>query len=436
MRSRLPQGVIVIALGMAICAAGMAMEKGENKMGLGSDADGRFFREHWAERDQQRNNCRGRLLRVNDPAMSLDARYGTRFEARTNGLLLIDVPVDLFALQSAELYLELWGGHPSTAKKRFALNGRGEYALPEVGTADGACTYSYPSVPLAVGDLVQGTNAFQFRCERGEGFWGHFIIDNAWVRTYLAGEHADLEVNRLSGFSAVIRAPACLEDEAQLTLDCPAGSEALVESVHFYARYRGFDEDGDGDEADWHGFTQAREPTWHVGTAREAPFGVTWDTRMVPTQDAPLALMAVVCFRNGLRYATPICNGLRFPEDRPGVRLFSCAEMPQPFWSRAGREKVAAIDLPHNLTRVERADLLIKVWDGGGGEVEHPFTINGHPYSILSGRSVHDVVPTRCQVDLGHLLPGRNEFRLLSDTEHHGVEVLLPGPCLILREAE
>jgi hypothetical protein len=28
---------------------------------------------------------------------------------------------------------------------------------------------------------------------------------------------------------------------------------------------------------------------------------------------------------------------------------------------------------------------------------------------------------------------GANEFELLSDTEHHGIEILLPGPCLMVR---
>ncbi len=26
-----------------------------------------------------------------------------------------------------------------------------------------------------------------------------------------------------------------------------------------------------------------------------------------------------------------------------------------------------------------------------------------------------------------------NQISLLSDTEHHGIEILLPGPCLMLR---
>ena len=36
-------------------------------------------------------------------------------------------------------------------------------------------------------------------------------------------------------------------------------------------------------------------------------------------------------------------------------------------------------------------------------------------------------------VDPKILRPGANEVRLLSDTDHHGIELLAPGPGLILR---
>jgi len=36
-------------------------------------------------------------------------------------------------------------------------------------------------------------------------------------------------------------------------------------------------------------------------------------------------------------------------------------------------------------------------------------------------------------VDLKNLRPGMNELKVLSDTEHHGLEVCLPGPALIIR---
>jgi hypothetical protein len=396
---------------------------------------GVFFREYWAEREGQANDSAGRFLRVNDAETALHPSFGRRAEARTNGLLLIEADEDLFGLGGAELYLELWGGHPGTARKRFFLNGRGPYELPEVGTEAGACTYSYPSVPLAVSHLVRGANAFQFACERGEGFWGHYIVDNACLRVVLKGGHPDVEAAGLAGFEAAVKAAEEVGDETAVWLECAAGCEDAVESVDYYARYGGFDDDGDGEEADWHGFTLARRPANHVGSAQAAPFALTWDTRMVPSQQADMALRAVVRLRGGLQYLTPVQRGLRFPADRPEVVLFRPAEMPTAFWSRASQAMEAVVELPADLSGVERAELWVKVWDGGAGEVAEPFTINGHAYGILSGTACHDVVFTRAEVPVRHLAGGANRLRLLSDTEHHGVEVLLPGPCLVLRTA-
>ena len=368
--------------------------------------------------------------------MSLHNRMGRRPEASCNGLLLVEVPEDLFGLDAAELYLELWGGHPHTAEKLFVLNGRSSYLLPEVGTDAGACTYSYPCVDLKVSDLVNGVNAFQFTCQRGQGFWGHFIVDNACVRAYLKPGHDDLTQAGLGGFEGRVVVPPALGNAAEVSLGCPERFAPQIESVDFYARYHGFDDNGDGKEGDWHGYTQRRRPVNHVGIAVAPPFTVTWDTRTVPTQEGPVAFAAVVHFKDGLHYATGESGGVRSTSG-PGItHIGFFSDMPEPFWSRAGNEKSAVIDLPDDLSGVVGAELLVRVWDGGEGTVEEPFRLNGHPYSVVSGRAGHDVVFTRCTVSLDHLKPGANDIRLLSDTEHHGIEILLPGPCLVLRYRE
>jgi len=76
---------------------------------------------------------------------------------------------------------------------------------------------------------------------------------------------------------------------------------------------------------------------------------------------------------------------------------------------------------------------MIKIWDGGEGDVNEPFKINGHPCSITSGKAIHDVVFTVAEVNQNHLRGGKNEISLLSGTDHHGIEVLLPGPVLLTR---
>ena len=122
---------------------------------------GEFYREYWAQWDENITNCKGRL-RVNDTELSLHKNFGKRSEAKANGLMLVSINEDLFQLKAAELYLEMWGGHPGTSNKRFLPNGKQIYSVPEVGATAGHCTYSYPAIPVKVNHLVRGINAFQF----------------------------------------------------------------------------------------------------------------------------------------------------------------------------------------------------------------------------------------------------------------------------------
>ena len=404
-----------------------------------SSARGVFFREYWAEFDAEISNSSGRMLRVNDAELSLNEVYGKRPEALANGFTLINVPEDLFGLQEAELYLEVWGGHPGTVNKRFIVNGKQIYPLGEDGTEEKHCAYSYPTIPLKVEHLVSGQNALQFACDRGNTFWGHFIIDEAAVRCYLKPDHPDIRAVReppLQDFEARVQLQSqdsTLSDSMHISLSYPEIYEKSIMSVEYFGRYESFDDNGNKLDNDWHGYTHDRKYVNHVGRATSLPFALTWDTSMIPSQTGPIALKALVHFKGGFHYWTEVLDGLVFPADRNQVELYKCNVLPQPFWSRASNLQTATINLPRDPANAESARLMIRIWDGGEGTVKEHFKINGHPYSITSGRANHDLVFTNVDVDINHLKAGENIFTLLSDTEHHGIEVLLPGPCLVLR---
>ncbi len=399
-------------------------------------SEGVFFREHWVKFDKTISNSTGRMLRINDAELSLHETYGRRPEARANGFTLIGVPEDLFELQGADLYLELWGGHPKTANKRFLANGKKTYLIPEHGCQAGHCVYTYPLVPLELNHLVTGNNAIQFACDRGKSFWGHFIIDEMAVRCYLKLDHPELVKQHLQGFKAKVMlesSDGVLADTVAVGLSYPKGCEDLITAVEYFGRYDGFDDNGDGRTNDWHGYTHDRQYTHHIGRASEAPFSVTWNTKMIPDQEGSMALRALVRFKSGLSYWTPVLDELSPASERASVQMYTCSDIPVPFWSRDSQVRTATIELPSDLSGVVQARLIVKIWDGGEGTVQTPFKINGHPYSITSGRAIHDVVFTDVEVDPAHLKTGTNTLTVLSDTEHHGIEVLLPGPCLVVR---
>ena len=136
--------------------------------------DGTFYRQYWAEFDENISNHKDGRWRVNDPELALHETFGKRPEALANGLVLINAPEFLFDLASAELYLEMWGGHPHTTDKRVTINGKATFTIPDYGTSEGHCVYAYPTISVEPSFLVNGINALQFSCNRGHGFWGHF----------------------------------------------------------------------------------------------------------------------------------------------------------------------------------------------------------------------------------------------------------------------
>jgi acetyl esterase len=401
------------------------------------ESNGRFQRLHWFNQGEEHGNpsfAHNKRFRVNAPEVVLHPTFAARAEARGSGMLQILMEEDLRLLEGAELSLELWGGHPGTANRRVTLNGRSTYPIADPG-GDTNCTHIYPTIPLKLTDLVNGYNALQFACDQGTSFWGHFIVDEACLRAALKRSHPDLERSGLAGFEATVAAtPVTGIDEAlELCLGISQSSQAAISHVEFQGHYLGYDENGDGDECDWHGFTSKRKPVAYLGSADAPPYAVNWDLSMLPEQ-RDMAVRAVVSFKQfpDLVYVTPATRGLATPRRGTRVRIYSTGSIPKPFWSRAGREKTCTIELDVPPDRVERAELHVALWDGGRGTIDNYFTLNGRPLSVAASGK-HDVIYSVLRIDPTLLKLGSNHIALRSDTEHHGLEVLLPGPALAVR---
>jgi hypothetical protein len=424
-----------VAAAMVVWLSGLA-----DALGVPWDAppnqqtQGQFWRVHWYERGLTNGNpAYERRFRINSPEVVLHPQFGKRIEARENGLLQIKAEEDLFQVTGAEFYAEMWGGHPGTANKRFTINGRTTYPLPRVGAEEKHCTYFYPAVPLKISDLVNGYDAFQFALDQGTTFWGHALIDNACLRVALTNSHTDLATAGVAGFSATIKAqPLRAQEGFTLRLETSARAEIAV--VHFDGWYYGYDENGNTLRQDWHGFTKNRWPEGHLGAATNAPFQVKWLTEMLPAQK-DVAVRARVYFRKAanLVFVTAALRGLEIAE-RPAsqVGVFAPVDLPAPFWSRANQKQACHFDLDLDPGRLERAELRTVAWTGGPGKVKDYFTLNRRPYAVADGAR-HELMYTQFPVDPNALRKGMNRVELLSDTEHHGIEILLPGPALVVR---
>ncbi|MBI1387850.1 MAG: hypothetical protein GC154_05335 [bacterium] len=403
---------------------------------LDGGANGRFVNMYWYEQGAEYGNPKfNTRFRVNSPEASLDESFGQRVEARANGMMQILMEEDLRYLDSAELYLELWGGHPGTARKRLTINGRSTIMLPEVGTESNNCTHQYPYVPLKISDLVNGYNAIQFACDRGSSFWGHFIVDNACIFTVYKDDHPLLKQEGLAGAAAHVKSTLLPGGESyRLSAEIPDAWKDRVRGVMYQTQYFGYDENGDGNAAGWHGFSKGRRPVAFAGFSAEGPdYGAVWDASMLPDQ-TNMKVRAYVMFDSpsGVSFITPSAALPPLVRERVQVEFIQPVELPRPFWSRANQKKSCVIELDADPAQITRAQLHIAVWDGGHGNVADYFTLNGHPLAI-AGDGRHDVIYSTIDVNPSWLKTGENRFELLSDTEHHGIEILLPGPMLVIR---
>jgi hypothetical protein len=404
---------------------------------VSASVGGHFRRLWWfTPGDEHGNPVVNRRFRVNSPEVGLDPKFADRPEVRGNGMMQIKIGDALKHLAGADLALELWGGHPGTTNRRVTVNGRSTFRIPDAPDKD--CQHLYPVLPLKLTDLVPGFNALQFACDQGTTFWGHFIVGEACLRTHLKPDHLDLTKLGLAGATLAVKAePAADREQIRLALDGPPALLAKVAGVRFEGHYLGYDENGRGSPAGWHGFPKRREPVGYVGVAEKPPFAADWDVSMLPAQDG-VKVRAVVRFKDApdLEYVTPALDGLRVaPPRRAAVRLYPAKDIPHPFWVRADRKQSCTIDLDGDPAKVERAELHVVIWDGGAGDAKEPFTLNGKPLPV-AGAGKHDVLYRRIPVEPGLLKKGPNRVELHSDTEYHGIEVLLPGPALVVRWRE
>ena len=259
------------------------------------------------------------------------------------------------------------------------------------------------------------------------------MADEACLRVSLKPKHPDLAKAGLADFTATVQTTQEGETR-QLALTFPEAMTARIARVDYQAWYTGFDENGNRRETDWHGFTHHRTPVAYAGTSEKAPFTAAWDTSLIPSQKN-VGVRAFVRFTDfpDLVYVTAAATALTVP-DRPGttVSLYTSHDLPQSFWSRDKNKKTCHIKLDIDPSKIERVELCVVTWTGGPGQVKDYFTLNGKHFPIADGTQ-HLPQYNHLPVEPSLLKAGDNTLELLSDTEHHGIEITYPGPALMVR---
>ena len=320
--------------------------------------------------------------------------------------------------------------------------------IPELSTTPtpGQCYNQQWSVvvDIPLSNLVQGTNIFEGTSGGQTCYnfnWGQWGWYGIIIRVYYNSSklHPTGQIISISPSASAI-----FGENPVITAS--ASSNAGIDKVEFLAYYDGYDTDGDGIFQDYQksyhkGLNDATLLiSNNVGTATTSPYQVTWNTDIVPDQTpGSIKLIAKIRDKNGVWFETDPIQGLTLQRIGTSVKLYKPLNVPENFWvsSSQGQLKSSKVNIPstHNLANAQYAKLLVKTWNGVDGAAEagqnHYTKVNNwiapnygqnHYYSfdILT-------VPTSA------LINGDNTISFSSQSAHHGIEILWPGPALIVR---
>lgn len=351
---------------------------------------------------------------------------------------------DLQGAGSAEAIMSVWGGHPGSTGKKFRFNSNQWITIPELSNTptSGECYTSQRnailSVPLA--DLVEGNNILEGTAgpqscyDFGWGQWGWYSII---MRIYY-----DASKPHVEGIISSHRSGDTLAENPTLKVAITRNDNSVgISRVEYFAYYDGFDTDGDGVFQDYQvsyhreQSSSAVGPSHHVGTATSAPYEVTWNTEWVPDQvPGSIRIMARILDANGVWFATPEVTGLSLARPGVSVQLYKPQGVPEHFWVRAGETMSSKFTIPASALRNNATDakLFVRTWNGeNNGDTYSHTKVNGNP--VPKYGEAHFYSYDSISIDPDYLVTGENTVTFHSETEHHGIEILWPGPAVMVK---
>ncbi len=346
---------------------------------------------------------------------------------------------DLDGAIGAEAMLDRWGGHLHTLQPTIRFNQNEWLTLPPPVKNGQLLPEDYyfqdnPVVPVPITHLKVGTNTIEGDCRhtKPDG-WGQWGLYSLILRVYFDPSRKPHERGRIMS----PQSGDVLPENPKIRLDL---NPEKVRRVDLFAWYHGYDENGDGRFGDWHGgWFQPQRNTpaeWqdHVATLKAAPFEATWNTRWVPDQPAgQIQLIARIQGQNSVWFVTDAVDRLTLKRPNETVTLHRVQDFPPDFGVRVGQRKSCVIPLPDDFDpeRIVEVGLHYRTWHGWDKHHE-PYQLNdlvqahegkNHHYHY----HIHAIPP-------GALRPGGNVFTIFSQTDHHMLEILWPGPALLVRQ--
>jgi len=421
---RWKQHVLMILLVVMGCEA----------VGRCAPAPGDVFREYlwWNEKGDA-----GGSLRVG-------GRQGDEYPDRGWAHDYINAPVvlpqefDLEHATRAEVVVEKILCHDGTRGLAIEVNGNAWIPIPEAEAIPfpkwDYQHHIYPAVPIPLSFLKSGPgNQFRMRVSPESSWkWPQNLIYGVHFRVYYDPAQKPHPSGRIIS----------LESGAKLGRSVPLRVEASspadeIRQVDYLGHYEDVNYEGDGLYTQWHYHFFHGKIANHIGSTRQAPWQVTWDTSWVPDQRQPMAIAARITDSSGMILITPAVTGLTFERDGFSVELCKPYDIPPKWVTRAG-EKTEHFDITGDLKRAVAAQLVWSSWSPG---YMQGVSVNGAKVFDSEGPRYqyyfHRVPVSRMdvfQAGVNTLTTGKTP--LIDGNMVHGMEVNWPGIMVLIQYTE
>ena len=332
-----------------------------------------------------------------------------------------------------EVCIERLQCHAGTHNKRIRLNGNEWLRIPEASEIPGGnpeCyqTLTYPVVEIPLSHVNEGLNTFELTAGNqicNNFGWGQFIIYGVTFRFFYddSKPHPSGEITEPLSGSTIGENP---------TITVSTNQPEDIASIDFIGYYEDFNFKGDNIWRQWQYSLKNGMLIHHLGTARSAPFSITWDTAWVPDQDQPMKIMARIVDKNGMHAITPAVENIRFVRDGRSVVLYKPSNVPTQWVSRAGVYKFCKVTVTEDLQTALDAKMILVSWAGTYAE---KIGINNQKVGGSIGLS-YDRSYDELLVPLENIRQGDNTLFTYSLTDGHGIEVNWPGIVLKIRYSE
>jgi hypothetical protein len=366
--------------------------------------------------------------RVTDP----NAGHQGAGEFLPNAVLNLNIS-DLDGAVRAEAVIDRWGGHAGTSGKRIRFNGNEWLPLPELETTpegERPECYMYqdnPIIAIPLEHLKEGPNTFEGICGDQVCFsfnWGQWGWYSLILRIYY-------NKNRRHSVGGIVLPLEGEKFEDFPSVKVEATSPRGVSRVDIIGYYEAFDMDGDGVFSEWQRYYQGTSLTNNIGSALSEPWEVTWNTEWVPDQEeGSIKLIARIRDNAGIWFVTDEVRNLSLIRDTVSVKMYKPESVPQRFTVRINREMSCEVNIPgsESLDQATEATVHLRTWNG----IEDNFVLNDS-YSSPIGGNNHFFGYSIREIPVSVVVNGANKISFTSPTEHHGPEILWPGPVIMVR---